>query len=356
MKLKRRLACSLFGFLFSRRPASLKPRRLLFLCYDAIGDLLLTTPLFREIKTRDPGVVIDVMATSRNAVVLSHNPYVRKIYVSDTIGLSSFRAWADLFSVRKENYDLVVDLWDRVGFIRLLKIRLFARRQLVALRHPEVERSKGVRYEQWHVYDDVIPTEGAVHFSDRMCAVLPYFNIESYDQRYDFFLPPGCGDELPPAQGGRVYVNYRGGRDNNSLTEAQIATILENLVADGLTQLVVDVYGVSEERLTQLKARLAGRNALFVNVGLTQAACIIRSSDLVVTVDTSVSHLAQAFFKPILLLLKREGYATYHNRFQPRLVEFYEEMVEGESGYPSQAARAFAAKYLSAPRPASDEC
>ncbi|HWB41659.1 MAG TPA: hypothetical protein VG500_10395, partial [Gemmatimonadales bacterium] len=47
--------------------------------FSAIGDILLTTPLLRAIRTRHPGARIAVLTKQRYAPLLSHNPHVSEV-------------------------------------------------------------------------------------------------------------------------------------------------------------------------------------------------------------------------------------------------------------------------------------
>ena len=59
-----------------------KAINILFLRYDRIGDMVITTPVFRELKLLLPEIKISVLASKVNQPILSNNPYIDNIYVN----------------------------------------------------------------------------------------------------------------------------------------------------------------------------------------------------------------------------------------------------------------------------------
>ena len=56
-------------------------KSVLFLKYDKIGDMVVCTPAFRELKKACPHMQISVLASKINQDILSNNPYIDKIYI-----------------------------------------------------------------------------------------------------------------------------------------------------------------------------------------------------------------------------------------------------------------------------------
>ena len=61
-----------------RQPSRPAPD-ILVVRFSAIGDILLTTPLLRAIRTRYPGARIAVLTKERYVPLLSHNPHVNEV-------------------------------------------------------------------------------------------------------------------------------------------------------------------------------------------------------------------------------------------------------------------------------------
>ncbi len=58
-------------------------RTVLFFRYDRIGDMVITTPVFRELKLFFPAINISVLASKINQSVLTDNPYIDNVYLNN---------------------------------------------------------------------------------------------------------------------------------------------------------------------------------------------------------------------------------------------------------------------------------
>jgi ADP-heptose:LPS heptosyltransferase len=102
----------LLRWVLPRRKASLhqvdfRTAKVLFLRQNQIGDALISTPIFAALKRHYPAMTIDVLLDRRNAVALEANPHIRKRYIIKQKKLDILSA---IHSIRKERYDIVVDL------------------------------------------------------------------------------------------------------------------------------------------------------------------------------------------------------------------------------------------------------
>ena len=83
-----------------------KIRKVLILRYDKIGDVVVTTPVFRLIKKANPGIVLAVLASPSNAELILDNPYVDKVHVLHSNWISLVR---EIVNAHEERYDLVLN-------------------------------------------------------------------------------------------------------------------------------------------------------------------------------------------------------------------------------------------------------
>ena len=99
-------------------------KRILVSRTDRIGDLVLSTPVFRAIKTKYPNGHLAVMVFKETASLVSGNPYVDQVIVYDKKGIHA--SWWKTFlfglGLRKEHFDLAIHLHptNRVHFISWL--------------------------------------------------------------------------------------------------------------------------------------------------------------------------------------------------------------------------------------------
>lgn len=95
-----------------RNPEMNKPidihsiQRLLILRNDRIGDMIVTTPVLRDLKKANPQLFIGVFASEKNVEIIRHNSNVALIHIA-------YRNWIKLFreimKARRQKYDVVLN-------------------------------------------------------------------------------------------------------------------------------------------------------------------------------------------------------------------------------------------------------
>jgi len=85
------------------------PTRFLLIQRDNIGDLVLSTPFIRVLRTRYPGARIDALVNSYNAPVLERNPHVNSIH--------TYTKWKH----RPPGSSLPQHWWETVRLVRALR-------------------------------------------------------------------------------------------------------------------------------------------------------------------------------------------------------------------------------------------
>lgn len=102
-----------FGFLLRPKRAKLplplsEVSSVLFLRYDALGDAVLTTPLFRAIKRLAPHIRIGVAASNRSRPLFINDPDVDEVFLLSES--PSFQLLRELRRARKTKWDVVINL------------------------------------------------------------------------------------------------------------------------------------------------------------------------------------------------------------------------------------------------------
>ena len=67
-----------------------KSSKVLMLRYDRIGDMIITTPVFREFKSSFPDAEINVLASRSNSIILKNNPHVDNIFINTIVIVSNW--------------------------------------------------------------------------------------------------------------------------------------------------------------------------------------------------------------------------------------------------------------------------
>jgi ADP-heptose:LPS heptosyltransferase len=98
-------------------------KRILFIRYGGIGDMILSLPVFRASKEKFNAVKIDVLCDRSNAAPILKTDWVDSISYYDK---SPQKIIQLIYTLRKKNYDYVVNLIPYASFTFGLLARLIA--------------------------------------------------------------------------------------------------------------------------------------------------------------------------------------------------------------------------------------
>ncbi|GJL65821.1 MAG: ADP-heptose--LPS heptosyltransferase [Nitrospirales bacterium] len=94
------------------------PTRLLLLAIRAIGDVVLITPIIRQLRLAYPGVYLAALADGQSAKILHHNPHLDRVIEIDRraakqlSNIEQFNQWLQCIAdIRQEQFDTVVDVF-----------------------------------------------------------------------------------------------------------------------------------------------------------------------------------------------------------------------------------------------------
>jgi ADP-heptose:LPS heptosyltransferase len=80
---------------------------ILILRYDRIGDMIVTTPIFKRLKQANPHMRIGVLASTKNAEIVRHNASIDQVHI---LPKHWWQIWKMIIQARKEQYDLILNL------------------------------------------------------------------------------------------------------------------------------------------------------------------------------------------------------------------------------------------------------
>ncbi len=271
------------------------PMRVLFIAEDAIGDTILAIPAIRAIAESHPDTVVDVVTWAGPAEALRHAPFLRRVIVFPRYDRRRFNAW----SVVRRNgpYDVVVDGMLFRGHVRSRSMAMMIGS---GAKYWLGEGGRGNEY-LLNVVRPAVDDE-APHLMRMLSLAQPFLS-----------RPPACRPELTLTEderqgaqrswstvGGtpRILLNVStNGPDRRWPTERFVA------VAQHLRQRCsgagIMVVGLDRDRVAMDRvAEAAGGVPL--GSTLRELIALVAGSDLVVSPDTAVCHMASAFQRPLV--------------------------------------------------------
>ena len=277
--------------------------KILVVRFSSIGDIVLTTPVVRMLKKKLNAEVH--FLTKRPFIsLLKNNPNIDTIF---QINNSIREVVSDL---KKENYDYVIDLHNNLR-TQILKIRLGV-------------KSKSFNKINWEKFllisfkKNILPD---IHIVDRYLETVKFLGIENDKQGLDLFLSENDKVDLGPFQ--KKYIAFAiGGQHATKIlpTEKMIS------ICKKLNKPILLIGGPADKLRGE---KIANACSEVVNTcgkySLLQSAFLIKESDLVISHDTGMMHIAAAFKKKIFSVwgntIPRFGMAPYMAHEKSKMIE-----------------------------------
>jgi ADP-heptose:LPS heptosyltransferase len=261
--------------------------KVLVIRFSSIGDIVLTTPVLRALKTQLEGEVeVHYLTKKKFSGLLEANPYVDRIHVMDET------VQEVLPELEKIGFDYVIDLHKNIR-------TSIVRKRLKALTFV----FKKYNFEKWLWVNFGINRMPDLHVVDRYMETLRAFGVKDDGQGLDYFIPKDMAlkdDQLPPThQRGYIAIVTGAMHAGKRMSAAKLAHICRLIKLP-----VVLIGGTEDQRFGDEIVEASGEHVYNAcgKFNLHQSADCLRRSSLVVTGDTGMMHIASAFGKKIISL------------------------------------------------------
>jgi ADP-heptose:LPS heptosyltransferase len=277
------------------------PVRALYLRYDRIGDMILSTGLLRAIAKAQPNVRVDVLASPENTPVLEGNPYVGDIIVADrrrpVTYASAFRR------IRARRYDAILDCQIfSPSTTSLVMMLASGARHRIGLAGRGIDSALTLPVER---------PPSARHYVEHLGALAAPFGVVNADWRPDIYLTAAerSAAEARWRPGRRLLVNISAGKPSRRWPEDRFATILRALRARARALNDLDVIVTAAPADADTAQRISAAGGAWARFERTrsvrEAFALVATADYVLTPDTAITHAASAFAKPAVVLFPR---------------------------------------------------
>lgn len=259
-------------------------KKILLIRFSSIGDIVLTTPVIRALKTQ-LNCQIHILTKETYRSIFDTSPYVDLVH--------AFREKLDevIPQLRREDFDFIVDLHKN---LRSLQIKR-------ALKKPSASFPK-VNIEKWLMVNFKINRLPQQHIVDRYFQAVESLGVKNDGKGLDYFIPEKNYADLNdyPLLKKKPFVAFAvGGKHYTKIFPAQkSAAIISRL------QHPVVLLGGKEDRETAEQIKELCSHDRVMNacgrLNLHQSSSLIRQAALVITNDTGLMHIAAAFKKPVI--------------------------------------------------------
>ncbi len=259
--------------------------KVLVIRFSSIGDIVLTTPVIRCIKSQLPNVELHYLTKYSFREILQSNPYIHKLHLLD-VDLETIIA-----DLKKEEFNYIIDLHHNV---RSLKVKQ-------ALKKVKAYSFNKLNIRKWLLTALKINLLPPVHITDRYLETVQELGVRNDGKGLDYFVPEKdvVPDDDIPASHSLGYIGLVIGAAHN--TKKLPLHKLKELCSK--INLPVILLGGAEDR--KLGNEIASVDTVKVynscgKFNLNESADLVRRARIIITHDTGLMHIAAAFNKPII--------------------------------------------------------
>ena len=280
-------------------------KNILFFRYDRIGDMVITTPVFRELKLALPHLKITVLASKVNAGVLLNNPYVDQIIINHKNNF--FIDLPSLLKLRQQKFDVCIEFDHSVVAHAIIRLKIINPKKVISIRK---DGRYGVDGNELSLYDVYVEKLKNGHFRDIWLEVLKPFDVTPKSNEYDLFMTSKLKNQAQNfikkySSKNLIGINLMGTVVGKKIKFSELYQICQELYHQNNNIQVVILSSPENFNSTSHKVRMMGLDYVQMSYKtdtILAAAAIISLLDLIITPDTSIAHIASAFNKPIVTI------------------------------------------------------
>lgn len=294
--------------------------KILVIRFSSIGDIVLTTPVVRVLKTQVTDAEVHYVTKARYQSILQSNPYIDKMFLLED------DLWKVIGLLRKEKYDIIVDLHNNLR-TRIIKTALGIKSVTF----------KKLNFAKWLLVNFKINHLPALHIVDRYLDCVKPLGVKADALGLDYFIPEK--DVVPltwlPETHHKGFIAYAIGAQHNT-KKLPVDRMIE--LCDKINKPIVLLGGPEDARVgeeiqnffekpnvSEFETGLAelGKKAVVYNAcgkfNLNQSASLVKQATHVFTHDTGLMHIAAAFKKETFSIwgntIPEFGMYPYRTRF-----------------------------------------
>ena len=290
-------------------------KSILFLRYDGkIGDMIVNSLMFREIKKVYPDIRIGVIARGAAIDIIKDNPNVDKIYKY----YKDRKKIKDLaLKIKEEKYDLLIDFSEMLRVNQMMLINLC--RAII---------NTGLDRKDWELFDLSIESgkdfKWTEHITKRYLAYLIKLGLkkENINISYDIYLKDEKKYEVffnEIKESKKLILNPYGASKHKSFNIETLENIITYL-KDKDIAIILTYFGDKYKELEFLEKKYKYVYIPKKIESILDTAILIKKSDYVISPDTSIVHIASAFNKKMITVYPPKGgkYGVDHLVWAPK--------------------------------------
>lgn len=281
-----------------------KPNKILFLRQDGkIGDYIVSSFIFREIKQQSPHTQIGIVCSPKNRYLFENNPHIDKLYVVKTKSIPDYIRCGK--TLAKEQYDVVIDPTVTLRNRDLLFLRILSAKHYV-----------GYQKQNYRLFDLNV-TDQKQHFAEIYRDALYLISFKNINTTYE--IPSSEKSQqaitnyLSEYQiNNYIALNLFGAGSARRFNTETIHTLLTYLTQFSHKKIVLLTFPEVTEKLMQLAKQYKNVFVYENTKTIFDSIELIRFADIVISPDTSTIHIAAGLKKKIIAFYSNDEQNFIH--------------------------------------------
>lgn len=298
-----------------------KPRKILVLRHDKIGDFLVTTPLLESLKTFFPDSEVHILLSSANSGTASQAfRWCKKVYVYDKKNI--VQSLLLVIKLRAEKYDIILDVLDKPSRTSGLFAKWISAKYAITFTRSDA-------YSKYFTHCVQPLSRQEYHICRRTVEILRPFGIDTNVLPLQIYWDNTSNETVNVR-------NWIGKHNTNKIVALNIAgshlsrfwgtsNIVEFIqqFQSRYSDATIIVFATKDfrEHVEEIRKN-TGVVIAPTLLSFGEFASAISQTDVIITPDTSVVHLASAFHIPMVILYTHSNPEEHGMLWTPIGVQF----------------------------------
>ena len=270
-------------------------KKILFVRYDGkIGDYIVSSFIYREIKKQRPDIQIDIVGINKNEQLFNKNKYVDNFY---KLKKTKYRYMTSLASkLKKQKYDILID-----------PTEVLKNKDLFFIRQIDAKVNFGYAKENYKIFNKNIP-KNDMHIVDVYKMILEESGFKDVDTSYDIPEDKKSDEKvnrffIENSVNKSTVVNLFGAKRKTKFTYEKSLKLLNYILEQNEDYKIILLYSPADmEILKKILSTIDNKNLLFYSESKTifDSIAILKRAELIISPDTSIVHIADGLGKRII--------------------------------------------------------
>lgn len=289
--------------------------RIAILRLGTLGDLILSTPMFKYIKEKYPDSFLTLIAGKRNKEVVTSNPFIDELIIWDK---SPFVLPRIIWEIKKKKFDFYIDPKDhfsREGFFILKLVNAETKigfnpkgKSIFNFSIPPSTENKGLHYTQI-VFNSLQPLNISLENSETVPKPQLFISNDSNLYVESYLKKINCNDK------NFIIINISASNPNKMIPIDRLIDAIRRSFLANLTICKILTFTKNHKKFAKKVIKAIPQISPFSSRNFNDIVALVNKAKAIITPDTSIVHICTAFEKPILAFYS--GLDEFFIKFKP---------------------------------------